>query len=110
MGQRTLTGADLSALRAEYDRKVHHALPARAREAGDWPIRADHCFARVVLDSVFGDVWYDHVDGRPAYEHLTADELRAAVDVADRMLDGGRPVVAELNANSLRRRDAGSRE
>lgn len=110
MGQRTLTGTDLSALRAEYDRKVHHALPARAREAGDWPIRADHCFARVVLDSVFGDVWYDHVDGRPAYEHLTADELRAAIDVADRMLDGGRPVVAELNANSLRRRDAGSRE
>ena len=110
MGQRTLTGADLSALRAEYDRKVHHALPARAREAGDWPIRADHCFARVVLDSVFDDVWYDHVDGRPAYEHLTADELRAAIDVADRMLDGGRPVVAELNANSLRRRDAGSRE
>jgi tRNA U54 and U55 pseudouridine synthase Pus10 len=109
MGQRTLAGADLSALRAGYDRKVHRTLPARAREAGDWPIRADHCFARVVLDAVFGDVWDDHVEGRPAYRHLSADELRAAIDIADRMLDGGRPVVVELNANSLRRRDADCR-
>ncbi len=102
MGQETLDGADLSALRAEYDRKVHHVLPERARASGDWPIQADHCFARVVLDTLFRDVWYDHVDGRPAYEHLSRTELESAIDIAETMLEGGRPTVADYNANSLR--------
>lgn len=105
MGQQTLDGDDVDALRAEYDRLVNGALPAAARCAGDWPIREDHCFARVVLDGVFADVWYDHVDGRPAVDHLSPAELRRAVGLADRMLREGRPTVARLNARSLRRRD-----
>ena len=102
MGQRTLSGADLSELRAEYDRKVNRELPATARRRDGWPIRSDHCFGRVVLDNLFGDEWYDHVDGRPACEHLSAEALREAIDIADRMLEAGRPAVAELNENSLR--------
>jgi hypothetical protein len=105
MGQETLGGDDLSALRAEYDRKVNEELPARARGSGDWPIRHDHCFARVVLDNLFGDEWYSHVDGRPAYRHLSRGELQAAIDIADRMLKEGRPAVTELNRNSLGWRD-----
>ncbi|MBB6646282.1 hypothetical protein [Halobellus ruber] len=105
MGQETLTGADISGLRAEYERKVHGALPAQARAGGDWPIRADRCFARVVLDTLFQDVWYEHVAGRPAYEHLSVEELTAAIEIADRMLEGGRPVVAELDRQSLARRN-----
>ncbi len=100
MGQETLGGEDISDLRAEYDRKIHHQLPEQARDG--WPIRRDHCFGRVVLDNLFTDVWYSHVDGRPAYEHLTPAELRDAIEIADRMLDGGQPVVAELNETSLR--------
>lgn len=76
-------------------------LPAAATEAGDWPIQLDHCFARVVLDNVFGGEWYDHVNGRPAYAHLAVAELRAAIAIADRMLSDGRPTVVELNNNSL---------
>ena len=106
MGQQTLDGDDVGALRAEYDRLVTRALPAAARCAGDWPIREDHCFARVVLDTVFADVWYDHVDGRPAVRHLPAADLRHAVAVADRMFREGRPTVTRLNERSLRRRDA----
>ncbi len=102
MGQRTLDGEDISELRAAYVRRVTEELPRAARRAGDWPIREDHCFGRVVLDNVFGDAWYDHVDGRPAYEHLSRDELTAAVDLAERMLEAGRPAVEELNRNSLR--------
>jgi hypothetical protein len=49
--------------------------PRRVTGAGtsqqDWPIQADYCFARVVLGNLFYDVWYDHIDGRPAYKHLT---------------------------------------
>lgn len=101
MGQETLDGVDLSRLRAGYDRKVHDTLPAQARTSGDWPIHADHCFARVVLDNLFQDVWYDHVEGRPAYKHLLQNELQAAIDIADRMLTEGKPVVTTLNENSL---------
>lgn len=106
MGQRTLGGDDLTALRETYERRVTEELPERARERGDWPIEADHCFARVVLDALFEDVWYDHIDGSPAYEHLSADELRDAIGIADRMLDEGKPTVEALNRRSLRRRDA----
>jgi len=108
MGQRTLGGDDLTALRETYVRTVSSDLPERARQCGDWPIEADHCFARVVLDNAFEDVWYDHVDGSPAYEHLSADELRAANAIAERMLDGGKSVVTTLNRRSLRWRGKAS--
>ena len=101
MGQRTLDGDDISELRAAYVRRVTEELPRAARREG-WPIRDDHCFARVVLDNVFGDAWYGHVDGRPAYRHLSPAELAAAVALADRMLEAGRPAVEALNRDSLR--------
>ena len=109
MGQQTLEGEDLTALRGRYRRTVASELPQRARRHGDWPIEADHCFARVVLDTLFEDVWDDHVDGSPAYEQLSADELRAANEIAERMLDGGRSTVEALNRRSLERRAATSR-
>ncbi|ERH10494.1 MAG: hypothetical protein J07HX64_02269 [halophilic archaeon J07HX64] len=105
MGQETLGGEDLSELREAYRRKVNEELPEQAQRSDGWPIHLDHCFGRVVLDNLFEDEWYDHVDGRPAYEHLSARELRAAIDIADRMLESGQPVVEELNENSLRWRD-----
>ncbi|ELZ46991.1 hypothetical protein C464_10059 [Halorubrum coriense DSM 10284] len=100
MGQETLNGVDISELRATYDRKVREELPARATD--DWPIRADHCFARVVLDNVFGGPWDEHVSGRPAYERLSVAELEAAVEIADVMLAEGRPAVERYDENSLR--------
>jgi len=104
MGQQSLGGADLTALRVRYLTLVNTRLPAAASEAGDWPIQADHCFARVVLDTLFEDVWYDHVDGRPAYRHLSADELRDAIATAEQLLETGRPLVEKLNRRSLSHR------
>lgn len=105
MGQRTLDGEDLTDLRDEYDRLVHERLPETAQNGEGWPVHLDHCFARIVLDNLFEDEWYDHVDGRPAYEQLSESELRAAIDIADRILDAGPPLATELNRNSLRWRD-----
>lgn len=101
MGQQTLGGDDLSALRAEYTRRVTERLPERARQRGDWPIQADHCFARVILDNLFEDVWYEHVTGRPAYKQLSATQLRAAIALADRMLAEGKPAVERMHRRSL---------
>jgi hypothetical protein len=104
--QTDLGGDEASRLRSEYRRKVNEELPERARKEGDWPIRLDHCFGRVVLDNLFGDEWYSHVDGRPAYRHLDVSELRQAIEIADGMLEDGRPAVKELNQNSLRWRES----
>jgi hypothetical protein len=71
MGRGSSHSVNLSQPRAEYDRKVRDMLPTQARASGNWPIEADHCFARVVPDNLFGDVWYDHIDGRPGYKHLS---------------------------------------
>jgi hypothetical protein len=105
VGQKTLDGDDISQLRETYRRKVHEDLPERARSSNDWPIHLDHCFGRVVLDNLFEDEWYDHVDGRPAHEHLSTQELAAAIEIADRMLEDGQPTVERLNTNSLRWRN-----
>jgi hypothetical protein len=102
MGQQTLDGMDLTSLRDAYRERVTERLPDQARANEEWPIRDDHCFSRVVLDNVFEDVWYDHVDGRPAYEHLSAAELKRAVAIADRMLVEGAPAVREFHTDSLR--------
>jgi len=50
-----------------YLRLTRDMLPRMARnERCDWPIREDHCFQRVVLDTICGAIWYAHL-GRPAY-------------------------------------------
>jgi hypothetical protein len=102
VGQQTLEGTDITDRRERYRTLVDERLPAAARQAGTWPVRHDHCFARVVLDNVFQDEWYDHVDGRPAYEHLSANELETAIGLAERMVGRGAPLVEELNERSLR--------
>ncbi|MFB6193540.1 MAG: hypothetical protein ABEI75_00620, partial [Halobaculum sp.] len=79
---------------------VHRWLPRVAHERG-WPITADHCFARVVLDNTVGGVWTAHLDGRPAYRQLSPAQLREAIRLADRMLREGRPAVEALNRKSL---------
>lgn len=104
MGQQSLDEVALGARRRAYRRLVETQLPARARAAGDWPVAADHCFARVVLDGLFGDVWYDHVDGRPAHAHLSAAKLEGAIRIGTRLLREGRPAVATMNRRSLRYR------
>jgi hypothetical protein len=105
MGQETLTGNNLSELREEYNQKVNKTLPNNAQSSNGWPIHLNHCFGRVVLDNVFEDEWYDYVDGRPAYEHLSEEELQKAIDIADTMIEEGKSAVEELNENSLRWRD-----
>jgi hypothetical protein len=89
---------DTSALQERYLRLTEDELPGQATES--WPVHADHCFQRIVLDTLYEDVWYDHVKGRPAVQQLTADELRRAIEIAESMRsDLAR--VRELNDWSL---------
>lgn len=90
---------DRAALEARWLDLTRRVLPGLAAERG-WPIGNDHCFQRVLLDAVFGGVWYDRVAGRPAYRAMSAAMLTDAVKHADAIVDG-RADLAELNTQSL---------
>ncbi len=90
-------------LLAEYQRIVRIELPAAAR-AGKWILRFDHCFARVILDALFNDCWYAHLDrrrGRSAESQLNIRQLTQAIAHARAMLALGDPEVCRLNERSL---------
>ncbi len=89
-------------LLARYRELVLHELPRRARE-GRWVVTNDHCFGRIVLDHAVGGRWYDVLDRRrsPAFAQLDDEQLARAVDLAERMLAEGDPLVRELDARSL---------
>ncbi len=92
-----------AALLEEYRHLVRAELP-RVAKAGHWTLRLDHCFARVILDGVFGGCWYDHLErgrGRSAESQLDAVQLRQAIQLAHGMLSGGDAEVQRLNAQSL---------
>ena len=91
-------------LLAEYRRLVRVELPAAAR-VDAWELRLDHCFARVILDTVFGGCWYARLSrgkGRSAEGQLSAAQLTEALRIGHGMLTGGAAEVARLNAKSLR--------
>ncbi|MBY5932527.1 hypothetical protein KUV51_05905 [Tateyamaria omphalii] len=79
---------------------TRQVMPLMAAEPGcAWPIRNDHCFQRVVLDTICGGVWYDHL-ARPAYKHLTPQQAQRAVAVCDDII-AGRVDLHALNRQSL---------
>ena len=75
--------------------RLPQAAPARG-----WPVSADHCFQRVLLDHAVGGRWYDHVAGRPAYRFITAAQLADAVRLGEAVLAGAIDL-AVLNRRSL---------
>lgn len=79
---------------------TREVLPGLAAARG-WPVRFDHCFQRILLDHAVGGRWYDHVPGRPAYRHLDAERLAAAVALGEAAAAGTADLPA-LNAQSLR--------
>lgn len=78
---------------------VRRHLPAMAIERG-WPIRSDHCFARVLLDNAVRGCWYDFVSGRPAYRRASDAQLSAALALGRAAAAGGLDMAA-ANARSL---------
>jgi hypothetical protein len=80
-------------------RLSEEALPKRAEESGDYPVRFDHCFKRIAYDAAAGAKW-DEVVGRPFYEHAGQDLKREATQVLQNMLLSPR-VARAYNNQSL---------
>lgn len=96
---------DRTVLEASWLALTRETLPALAR-ARAWPVSADHCFQRILLDNAVGRRWYDAVAGRPAYRHIAADALARAVALGEAAIAGDEDL-AQLNRRSLAWRRAG---
>ncbi len=83
--------------RAVWRDLVERRLPEAARNRPDWPVRLDHCFARILLDHTCGGPWRDHVTP-PAHANMPADKLEAAIALGERVLAG------EVDLHALNRR------
>ena len=86
-------------LRAAWLDLMRRRLPEAARARPDWPIRLDHCFGRVILDTVYGRPWREVLPA-PAYRHMSEAELRVALTVGEAILAGETDLHA-MNARSL---------
>jgi hypothetical protein len=95
-----LTREQLAAHWLDLTRRV---LPGMA-QAARWPICLDHCFMRVCLDHAIGQPWHERVR-RPAIRHLSDDELRRAVGIAEHVA-ADPAVLPGLNKQSLAWRKA----
>ncbi len=89
---------DRRSLEQKYLALVELYLPQAARRYG-WPIHEDHCFARVILDNLCGDIWYRYFK-KPAYRNIPTELLEQAVQMAEQFLKEPNLLV-EANQRSL---------
>lgn len=88
------------ALVGHYRHLTRTVMPKLAQTSKrHWPVENDHCFQRIVLDTICGGVWYDHI-ARPAYRHLNAEQVAEAVQLCERII-AGKTDLRVLNQQSL---------
>ena len=96
----------LEQLRAKYLELVNQELPAQAKKR-DFPVRFNHCFARIILDNLFERCWYEALDRKQgaAYKQLSDAELKKAIAIAEAIVINSDSYIQQLNQNSLRWRN-----
>lgn len=63
-------------LKATYKNLLNQKLP----EKYTYPVRYNHCFNRIILDWLFNDCWYHHIDKKKtAISQFTNQQLQAAI-------------------------------
>ena len=91
--------ADDAALRERWRELVGERLPEAARTATGWPVRLDHCFARILLDDACDAPWRERV-APPAWRNAPPETLRRAIATGEAVLAGEADLDA-LNRRSL---------
>lgn len=70
----------------QYLHLTRTVMPALAQTSKrHWPVHNDHCFQRIVLDTICSGVWYDHI-ARPAYKHLSQAQVEKAVQLCNQII------------------------
>ena len=85
-------------LRDRWRDLVGRRLPEAAGPCG-WPVRFDHCFARILLDNALDAPWRTRVPP-PAWRNVPEEDLARAVALGEAALTGEADMHA-LNARSL---------
>ncbi len=102
MTQTSTDPATRDVLAERWTRLTREILPGMAA-ARHWPIRLDHCFMRVCLDTALDARW-DTVVRRPAIRHLSDAQLARVVAQAEAI--AARPdLLPRLNQVSLHLRN-----
>ncbi len=100
--QRSLDSLHRYELQDRYIELTRTELPGEARKC-KWVVREDHCFMRIILDRLFSDCWYNHLDRRlTAYKQLNNQQLQRCIIMAEQILGGDTVALAEWNRDSLR--------
>ena len=94
---------EVEALRSQYSELIDRKLPQEAKKR-DFPVRFNHCFARIILDNLFQCCWYEAIDRKKgaAYKQLSEDKLEKAIALAEEIINRPDAYIRELNQNSLR--------
>jgi hypothetical protein len=75
-------------------------LPAHAVRNG-WTVTQDHCFMRIILDQLFQDCWYNHLDRRvTAYKQLGDQQLVQCIAMAEQLMSDSE-TLTKWNSQSL---------
>lgn len=89
---------DRQAIVARWFTLTRSEMPAVARDRG-WPVFADHCFQRILLDNACGGPWRETI-AAPAWRNAPDAILTRAIDLGDAALLGAQDL-ATLNRQSL---------
>lgn len=89
---------DREALVARWFAMTRREMPAVARDR-KWPVHADHCFQRILLDNACEGAWRNAITP-PAYLNASDAILERAIALGEMALLGEEDL-AELNRRSL---------
>jgi hypothetical protein len=88
---------DLVAITSRYKQLLNEVLPA----SFTIPVRYNHCFNRIVLDWLFQDVWYNHLNkSKTAISQLNEMQLQKMIGRMELWLQQP-DVLAKDNQQSL---------
>lgn len=89
----------------EWNQNFKFRLPQAAKEKNacqkKWPVQLDHCFGRIILDSVIGvdQPWTAKLKG-PAIRNMTESQANECNQLAEKILSGDASLV-DLDEKSL---------
>lgn len=98
---------DTNTLTEFYLDSINIVLPCLAKSK-QWKIKYNHCFARILLDNLFKDCWYNYLDKtKTAYKQLNKEQLIILFNIIQLILNDESKegyVLNQLNKNSLKYR------
>lgn len=97
---------NIEELRQRYLELINQELPGLAKQR-QFPVRFNHCFARIILDNLFARCWYEILDRKKgaAYKQLSCPQLQQAIAIAEAIIERPDSYIKDLNQNSLRWRN-----